>query len=72
MVVPALMIVALNIVFPYGVAFKLVAILGLVTLPMCCWAFGRLARFRYPMPELMALAATVFLFDESFRSTAAT
>jgi 6-pyruvoyl-tetrahydropterin synthase related domain len=66
MVVPALMIVAVNLVFPYGVAFKIVAILGLVTLPFCCWAFGRLARFRYPMPELMALAATVFLFDESF------
>ena len=66
MVVPALMIIALNVVFPYGVAFKLVAILGLVTLPFCCWAFGRLARFRYPMPELMALAATIFLFDESF------
>jgi 6-pyruvoyl-tetrahydropterin synthase related domain len=66
MVVPALMIVAVNLVFPYGVAFKLVAILGLVTLPICCWAFGRLARFRYPMPELMALAATIFLFDESF------
>ncbi len=66
MVVPALMILALNIVFPYGVAFKLVAILGLVTLPVCCWAFGRLARFRYPMPELMALAGTIFLFDESF------
>ena len=66
MVVPALMIVALNVVFPYGVAFKLVVIVGLVTLPFCCWAFGRLARFRYPMPELMALAAVVFLFDESF------
>ena len=66
MVVPALMIVALNVVFPYGVAFKLIAILGLVTLPVCCWAFGRLARFRYPMPELMALAATIYLFDESF------
>ena len=56
----------MNLVFPYGVAFKLVAILGLVTLPVCCWAFGRLARFRYPMPELMAVAATIFLFDESF------
>ena len=51
---------------PYGVAFKIVAILGLVTLPFCCWAFGRLARFRYPIPELMALAALLFLFDESF------
>ncbi len=66
MVVPALMIIALNVVFSYGIAFKLVAILGLVTLPVCAWAFGRLARFRYPMPELMALAATIFLFDESF------
>ena len=33
---------------PYGVAFKLVAILGLVTLPFCCWAFGRLA---LPLPD---------------------
>lgn len=66
MVVPALMIVALNVVFPYGVAFKIVACLGLVSLPWCCWAFGRLAKFRYPIPELMALAGLVFLFDESF------
>ena len=66
MVVPALLIVALNIVFPYGVAFKIVTCLGIVSLPFCCWAFGRLARFRYPMPELMGVAALVFLFDESF------
>ena len=44
---------------PYGVAFKLVAIFGLVTLPFMCWAFGRLARFRYPMPELFAFAGLV-------------
>ena len=66
MVVPALMIVALNVVLPYGIAFKVVACLGIITLPFCCWAFGRLARFRFPIPELMALAAVVFLFDESF------
>ena len=67
MVIPALMIVAMNVIFPYGVAFKIVVCLGLVTLPFCCWAFGRLARFRYPVPELMALASLVFLFDESFQ-----
>ncbi|MCE9623804.1 MAG: hypothetical protein K8R99_15800 [Actinomycetia bacterium] len=66
MVIPALMMVALNVIFPYGIAFKIVVCLGLVTLPFCCWAFGRLARFRYPVPELMALASLVFLFDESF------
>ena len=66
MVVPALLIVALDTVLPYGVAFKLVAVLGLVTLPVCCWAFGRLARFRYPMPELFALRRPGFVLDESF------
>ena len=32
----------------------------------CCWAFGRLARFRYPMPELFAFAGLCFALDESF------
>ena len=66
MVLPALLIVLLNTVLPYGIAFKVVAVLGVVTLPFCCFAFGRLARFRYPMPELFALAGLLFLFDESF------
>ncbi len=66
MVIPALMIVALNVVLPYGIAFKVVAVSGIATLPLCCFAFGRLARFRYPMPELFALGGLLFLFDESF------
>ena len=66
MVVPALAIVALDTILPYGVAFKLVAVSGLVTLPFCCWAFGRLARFRYPIPELFAFAGLCFALDESF------
>jgi hypothetical protein len=66
MVVPALAIVALDVIFPYGVAFKLVVISGLVALPFCCWAFGRLARFRYPLPELFAFAGLAFALDESF------
>jgi hypothetical protein len=66
MVVPALAIVALDTLLPYGVAFKLVVVAGLVTLPFCCWAFGRLARFRYPLPELFAFAGLAFALDESF------
>jgi hypothetical protein len=66
MVIPAIAIVVLNIVLPYGIAFKVVAVSGIVTLPACCWAFGRLARFRYPMPELFAIGGLLFLFDESF------
>ena len=66
MVIPALMIVALNVVLPYGIAFKIVVVCGIITLPLCCFAFGRLARFRYPLPELFALGGMLFLFDESF------
>jgi len=66
MVIPALMITALDAVLPYGVAFKYVVIVGLVTLPFCCWAFGRLARFRYPMPELFAFAGVCFALNESY------
>jgi hypothetical protein len=65
MVIPALAIVGLDTVLPYGVAFKLVAISGLVSLPFCCWAFGRLARFRYPLPELFAFAGLAFALNES-------
>ena len=66
MVIPALAIVALDVVLPYGVAFKLVAISGLVLFPLACWAFGRLANFRHPIPELFAVASLCFLLDESF------
>lgn len=66
MVIPALAIVTLDTVLPYGVAFKLIAISGLVLFPIACWTFGRLARFRYPIPELFAVAALCFLLDESY------
>ena len=56
MVLPALAILIVNVVLPYGVAIKLISVLGLITLPAACWAFGRLAQFRYPMPELFAFA----------------
>jgi hypothetical protein len=66
MVLPAMAIVLVNVFLPYGVAMKLVSVLGLITLPACCWAFGRLGRFRYPMPELFAFAGLCFALDESF------
>ena len=67
MVIPALAIVALDVFLPYGVAFKLVAVSGLVLFPLSCWAFGRLANFRHPIPELFSVAALCFLLDESFQ-----
>ncbi len=66
MVLPSLAIAVLSWLIPYGVAFKLVAISGVVSLPVACWAFGRLTRLPFPAPPLLAVAATAFLFDRAF------
>ncbi|MBA2625669.1 MAG: hypothetical protein H0U89_08705, partial [Acidimicrobiia bacterium] len=66
MVVPSLGILALSLVLPYGVAFKLVTVSGLLALPAAAWAFGRLARAPFPAPALLAVGAVGFLFDRSF------
>ena len=66
MVVPALFVVILNLVFPYCVALKIVAVAGIVTLQICCWIFGRLARFAFPIPELFAMVGLVYLLYESY------
>lgn len=66
MVLPALFILLLDLVLPYAVAFKIIAVLGIVTFPVSCWLFGRLARFAYPIPELFAVAGLVYLLDESY------
>ncbi|HUC37259.1 MAG TPA: hypothetical protein VMR97_09060 [Acidimicrobiales bacterium] len=51
---------------PFAIAFKLVTILGSVTLPVAAWAFGRLAGLERPRPAVLALATLPFLFDQSF------
>jgi hypothetical protein len=66
MVTPALLIVLIDVILPYGIAIKVVAVLGILTLPFCTWLFGRFARLAYPFPELLAIGATIFLYDESF------
>ncbi len=66
MVVPALLIVLLDVVLPYGIAFKIVAVAGLVAFPWAAWLMGRVARLPYPLPELLSVGALMFLLDESF------
>jgi hypothetical protein len=67
MLPPALLIVLLNTFLSYGAAFKIVVVLGILTLPITAWKFGKLARFAYPIPALFSVAAGIFLFDESFK-----
>jgi len=66
---PALLIAFLSFVLPYGIAFKLVTVAGILTLPVAAWAFGRLSGMRFPGPALLAVATVPFLFYSGFSST---
>ena len=63
---PGLVTVLFNVVFSYDIAFKLVTILGSLLLPVCAWAFGRMAGLRDPGPGCLAAATLPFLFEPSF------
>ena len=58
---PSVLVAILNQVFSFAVAFKLVTVLGTVTLPASAYIFGRLAGFRRPTPIVMAAAMLPFL-----------
>jgi hypothetical protein len=60
--VPSLLIVGLDLVIPYNVAFKLVTALGPALLPLGAYALGRGLRAPQPTPIAMAVGATGFLF----------
>jgi 6-pyruvoyl-tetrahydropterin synthase-like protein len=59
---PYVLIAALTLPLGDQVAFKLVTVLGLLLLPVTCWASFRVLRLREPVPLLAACGACVFLF----------
>jgi hypothetical protein len=59
----AVVIAVMGIGLPYGVAFKVVTVLGVLSLPVAAYAFGKLADLPFPTPPLLALATVVFLFN---------
>jgi phosphomannomutase len=63
---PIVAIALLSYVIPYNIAFKLVTVVGLLTLPVAAWAFGRLARLRFPGPACLAAATLPYLFSREF------
>ncbi len=56
----------LSIPVSYGIAIKLVVVLGLVTLPAAAWAAGKLSGLAFPGPAMLAAASLLFIFDRSF------
>ena len=46
----------LGTLLPYGVAFKLITVLGVLTLPIAAYIFGRLSDMPDPGPACLAIA----------------
>jgi hypothetical protein len=66
MLPPALLTLALDVILPYGIALKLVTVSGVLALPICAYAMGRLMRLPFPGPPLLAVATVPYLFDRTW------
>ncbi|HSF85186.1 MAG TPA: hypothetical protein VLG28_05910 [Acidimicrobiia bacterium] len=63
---PALTTVLLNVFLPYGVAFKLTTIIGLLALPAAVYVFIRCLGFARVVAGLAAAFGATYVFMESF------
>jgi hypothetical protein len=63
---PALTTVLLDLVLPYGVAFKLTTIVGLLALPTCAYFFVKLQGFPRFVAAIAGVAGSLFVFMESY------
>ncbi len=64
---PAWLIIALDTILPYSIAYKLVTIAGTVLLPWAAWRLGRKASLASPAPMYLAMATLPFLLNRSYR-----
>ena len=62
----AVLLALLVVPMPYGVSIKLVAIAGVVALPVAVWAMVRTAGVGLEGQALASVATLLFLFDRSF------
>lgn len=63
---PALTTVLLDLILPYGVAFKIVTIVGLVILPTCAYFFLKFQGFTKYVAAIGGVAGSLFVFMESY------
>src|SRR3989337_3584987 len=62
---PFLLIVLLSYLLPMQIAFKVISILGIFSLPFCVYFTLKLMHYKFPMPILGALFTLPFLFMEA-------
>jgi hypothetical protein len=63
---PALATLLLDVLLPYGVAFKLVAVAGLVAFPSAVYFFVRRMGFSRPVSAIATATGSMYAFMESF------
>lgn len=63
---PALTTVLLDLVLPYGVAFKLVTIVGLIALPTATYFLVKFIGFPRFVASIAAVGGSLFVFMESY------
>ncbi len=64
--ISAVVAAVLLVPIPYNIAFKMVTVSGIVTMPLAGFALGRAARLPFPVPPLIALGAAAFLYETGF------
>ncbi len=63
---PAIFTVLMDVLVPYGVAFKLSTIIGLVAMPAAAYYLVRAIGFARPVAAIAAAFGSMFVFMESF------
>jgi len=64
--IPNLLIALVSMVLPFAVAFKLVSVVGILSLPVAGWGMAKLAGYKDPVPVAVAAAMLPFLFERSY------
>lgn len=64
--VPLALLAMLSVPVPYEVAFKIVTVSGVVTLPLAAFALARSFKMPFPGPALVAVAAAGFLYETGY------
>ncbi len=63
---PFALIALLSYAIPLEISFKLVTVLGVLSLPIAAFLFFKLMNFRFPVPIIAAISSLLFLFIESY------
>ncbi len=59
----AALVVVLAVPVPYNRSFKLITAVGLLAVPVACWAFAKLADLPFPIPPLASAAGLLFIYN---------